>query len=461
MIRPAAPIVLKRTRQNAGGAMLTVMLIMLFLFPIVAMYAKRTAQNTIGATKSRMQQIGRTIALNGIEDFMRYFSLNYYGNHYLKYFLDGHSPTYIGGKLTTKYNDGVNSYFTEAKSQAHRVFVFKHTGGTYQAKTEGVVSFRSDFLRFGLVVLDRLDVTVNDALDGQTLTCGLWTGEGLSINPGASLSFDDPPNNPNFFGSTTAVVVNGDITGTANITVNSPVRVNYSGTLPAFPAPPYYNYMPVDLSSTTFPRPDTLDITYYQTHCATGTTVAGTTVTIYEYGLEIERPGILTELYITSGPPITFYDSSPGPLFIRTKSPVPDNWRMKVTIAAQGNIIIPGDVKYQNGADWGTATNTHSLAVIAGGNLMFGEPGNLLDANTDVTGYYYTGGSVLIYGDFPNRTINLRGALTIAGTVPQTIQDIVGNGWKLNIEYDPSLRGELPEFMPEKPVLVHLRATAD
>jgi hypothetical protein len=406
---------------------------------------------------------------------MRFFSFNYYADHYNEYLLGGHSYTFVGGKTATDFNSKVNALFNEGFCRANRIFVFKSTAGSYNSKTTGTAAFRNDYLRFGLVATSTFQVKPGDALDGQTVQCGLWTGKDLVLDAGTSLTMAAPAlTGFNQFGSTTALVVNGDINPniTGNLTINVPVRVSYSGTLmpPLAGGPPYYNYMPVDLSSTSFPMAP-MDLSFHQVHCATGTTIAGTTVIIRKDDIRINRPGFGVETYVANGAPVTFFDSSAGPLYVQKG--VPPNTGMKVTIVAQNSIIVSGDLTYDNPpspppAASALANALRSFAVIAGGDLSFGHAGVPLTGDVVVSGYFYSGGKVAIYtNSAAPLTVTLSGALTLAGPVDTFAGDVgqrirvynagAGTG-KLNILYDPMLRSNAPEFLPEKPVLVRLQA---
>ena len=114
------PAYLKVARDKRGMALVTALVIMLFLLPVTLTFLNLAVSHHRATTHDRQLRQARSLAVNALVDIMRQFSQSYYENRYASDYL---------ARGQSFYNVGFTSVTMHADPSGH--FLYARATGKY------------------------------------------------------------------------------------------------------------------------------------------------------------------------------------------------------------------------------------------------------------------------------------------------------------------------------------------
>lgn len=430
-------------KQQKGIALVTVVIMTLFLVPFLSFLVITTQHHFLHSHKEKQLKMTGSFASNLLIDFMRQFSQEYYERRYDTEFL-------ARGK--TFYKAGFSEAITEGCSRDRRVYI--HATGKYgknpaspfaNKDLHATIQFISDLTDYGTYLNTDMEISASNVT-----YYGKWWCKGNLLISGSNVRFVGGP-----------LIVKGDLRVTGlNVRIES--NVFYGGRLIGNPTitGTKFNFYPSDMVYPTidesFYRANynykiTTDSTIrFNAHPSSSTfSIVGTTITvpIIESGMTILGENCdLTVFGIVRGR-ITVVTTSTSPL------------KGRITIGLPNRVA---NLLYYNPLTGGTTTSAifgNSFSAIAANGIIF--QGKITWPTADLT----------VCGVFFDRSTTNMGAIgawgrkfTLFGTRNKPIQLVLTDFGRFmqtgtEINYDIWLNKHPPPNLPERPVLVtwHLR----
>jgi hypothetical protein len=430
-------------RREAGSLLVPVLLLSLILVPLLFIMSSSLRVHNRHSFQDRALRTSRTLSQNMVLDYMRQFSEDYRGEHYhpdwLKRDVTRMLSSYVGGVTVSEVNEEINPLYTRDYVRARRMMALRShgrfRGRETQAKgNQALISFVSNWARFGLVAREDLKVDGNSAIQGQTLSGGLWVGDRLDLHQ--VLRINGAPFAGVFTSSGVAVVRSTAWRhGGGNLILQNGATLNYGG----FSNVGGTNFIPPELFRLDPPF-SSADFNYYRLHNSTAITAS---MTITFDSNQIDFGGVAQTF--PWNVPVVIYSEG----FNVVLRQGPGRIDLPVTVVVRNaDVTIDGPLVYGGGQI--TATPGHSLAVITDGDLTFKNAGG------DTCGFFFAAEPTKrVWFRDSDRTI--RGTLI---TAPDELRSASG-GRLLDAIPDPGLSTSPPPGLPERPVLVKFRPTSD
>lgn len=410
--------------DRRGMAMVTVLILMVFLLPIVSTFLKRALTHNILNTKDRQNKTARVLSNNVLVDFMRQFSQDHY---------DGHYDATALARAESFYDVGYSSVSLIADADNHSLFVRaigkygkNSSDPAFTKNLTGLIQFVSDLTRFGTMINSAFTISG----DNVNYTGGMWFNGNLNVT-GANVTFNGGP-----------IISVGNHTGNGSTVRNCDVYYQGTASGGTFNGT-NYNWVP-DVSWPT------INTAYYQQHYHYKTNAAQTWLFSVVGGIgQFAVVGTTVVVQIPPTGAILFAENC--------NLTVRGTVRGRIVIVAsgaagsatQGRVTVDNNLVYANGTN--SASIEDSLAVMAKNQIIFTRTA----ADLTVNGIYFVeqaGSNITLTGS-AGRTFNLFG-VRCSGI---SLSPANSFSTARNLIYDPNLVKYPPPGLPEKPVLVSWR----
>jgi hypothetical protein len=421
--------------ERRGGYVLMVALlfIMAFLLPAFLFLftnSRRQIQSVQNVRMSRQAQEGIRGAV--LEDLNR-AQTDFYQDHFDRV-VSGFSAQGNPRPHARSRDYALSTYKTFKKGGR------RHYDGFHYLK--GVMEFRNEAFRFGLVVENGLVIGPSSPLNGRDLDMGVYVKGALDLSE-ANLDIESRP-----------VLVEGDVTGGSDVKLKNRSQLYYSGRdhggWHQVRGNQYDMVPPMDLIE--------MDLSVYRTKFRIYSNVSSEPVQSATWTFTQVTPDTC-ECRFGPDPgdvwPVAYQPNFGWPIFVLEGGNliVQGQCSSKVTVVSysrtpsnlEGNIFINGDFG-QIPSGGAVSAPTRSFAALASRQITFNG-----GSGQKVFGYYYaqTFDVVPNPGDGNNTDVELRGTLhATLGLSP------VVPGNTLRILFDPDLSANNPPGIPQRPLLV-------
>ncbi|HOW26881.1 MAG TPA: hypothetical protein PK876_00050 [Elusimicrobiota bacterium] len=404
--------------NDRGMAMVTALIIMLFVIPLVGTFLTRAINEHEANVKDRQIKTARVLANNVLVDFMRQFSQDHY---------DGHYDSTSLARCEAFYSVGYSTVSIEADTNRHTVFLRAlgkygqdSSNPKFTKKITGLIQFISDLTRFGSMINGAFTITGSNVI----YTGGMYTNGAMTIS-GSNVTFNGG-----------AVISNGNHTGSGTTTHNADVYYlgscsggTYNGAR--------YSYVP----DVDWP---TINTTYYSQRYHYRTTANQTwNFSVVGGSGTFNVVGTTTVVTIPASGAILFTENNNLTVYGTVRGRVIIVCSGTLGSTTQGCITVSGNLRYANGTNLASAQD--SLALMAKNRITFTAP------NIVVNGIYFVeqAGTTQLQG-----TSSGTGSFSLYGVRCSGLSSYYSSAL---FQYDPNLVQFPPPGLPEKPFLVMWR----